>query len=178
MKEKIHILACGPTGQFWDGKGYSIGVNDCWKYRPTNELLVVNHRNDFSPERQKIIDASTPLIFHTLFPDWKEHYQMVPLRSKYQGQPLDGKRLYYANSSAFCATNLAFNYGAKDIILWGVDFVGHQNIKGDKLLDEIKRWRLLYLELTKKGCKLWLGFNNTVMGQFLPTYENSSNHTN
>jgi hypothetical protein len=62
----VSILGCGESGQYWDGIGDSIGVNDCWKFgHPTDYLMVLDPPGRFTEDRRKIIRESKPLHFIT-----------------------------------------------------------------------------------------------------------------
>lgn len=180
-KSKIHVIGCGPTAVKWDGQGYSIGVNDCWAFgNPTDELVVVNPRSQFTERRQWVIDTSTPKVFHTIFPEWRHAAEkMINQYSRYTpGRIPNGKTVYYGLTSPFMAVSIAFNYGAEDIILWGVDLTNHRIVNGSLLADELKNWKVFRLALSKKNCNLWLGTDSPVMGKFIPVYENRIDNAN
>lgn len=182
---KIDIIGCGPTGKHWEDadSSYSIGVNDCWKWgRHTDELVILNTRDSFTPMRLAIIEDSNPDILVTNFPGMfkiqaKAVQGVYDFQSYFLNSQLDGKTLYRAHSSTFMAVSLAFNRGAKDIVMWGVDFSNHNTITGAILFDEMKKWRQLYFALTKKNCNLWVGKETRLLSQFIPTYENRNNNT-
>lgn len=135
-----NVIGLGPSAELWSGQGFSIGVNDSWGFgRPTNHLVVINsfrHQED----RRRIIDESIPDVFWSHMAEYNERpdfrkLEMQPWKNKYEL----GK-IYHSNNSPFVAACIAFSLEYKQIILWGVDFMDHKNIRRDNgLLDKANK---------------------------------------
>lgn len=75
---EVSIIGCGETASQWDGKGISIGVNDCWRFgKPTDYLVVVNTKKQFNQDRLDWILRSQPSILFTHSSEWLEHFPEV-----------------------------------------------------------------------------------------------------
>lgn len=161
-----NIVACGPSGKYWDGKGYSIGVNDCRKWGHEVDILLIVNSLDKYPERKKIVQDSRPREKLLGLGMWNGHpkYEPVPYMNKWRGTLEHGK-IYKSSSSPFIAATIAYNLGYDKIVLWGVDMNDHPIIKGPRLASEIGVFASLQNELLKKGCSMYLGqvegFENT-----------------
>lgn len=153
----VNVIGCGPSGANWNGKGYSIGVNDCQKFgNPVDRLIVVNQ--DFEPERMSIIQQSRPkdglwsqLAFWTVHPCYKH------LFTKQFHHVASDKYIYHSISSPFIAVSMAAFMGADDIVMWGVDFTDHPVVNGDRLNREVDTY-VRYIELLRvRGITVSLG---------------------
>jgi len=152
-----HIIGCGPAGSTWNGEGFSIGVNDCWKYgRPTNHLVVLNSFES-QPKRKAIIDRSIPDVFWGHLGKWESRpdFRMITMQP-WKGNFVPGK-IYYSNNSPFVAVTLAYQLGYRTMVLWGVDFTEHPIIKNDLLKQTLKDFAELQAELIKNGASMYLG---------------------
>lgn len=78
--------------------------------------------------------------------------------------PVRRNFLYSSNNSPFIACSMAFNLGFKNIVLWGVDFHGHPEIRGDVLSRTLKDFETFDNEIQKEGAKIYLG----IIGSLLP----------
>ncbi len=173
---KCSIIGCGETGALWDGSGYSIGVNDCWKFgKPTDCLVVVNSLSE-DPARQQMVISSRPKDgFFTNLNRWAKHpnYRQMVLRSYSGGAVVtfpdsDPARCYHSTTSPFIAISLAANKGFKEIVLYGVDFVSHKVVK-DKLLErEIKMYVKFITEFEKIGVKIYIYKNYGALADKVP----------
>ncbi len=165
----IQIIASGPSGAMWDGTGYSIGVNDCEKFgKPVNRLIVVN--SDFEPEREVFIRKSrAPDGFFSQLPCWESHpnFKDIGIMKAFTNRVEKGK-LYHSTTSPFIAMSMAFNMGASEIVLYGVDFIGHPIVKEDSLLREVDTY-LRFIEcLQNQNCLVSLGTGFGVFKHLLP----------
>lgn len=169
------IVGCGDSAKNWTPRGHSIGVNDAWKWgQPTDSLLICNRPTQFSPERLDVILSSKPKTFYSHksnwaynFPDWKK-IPMIP----WYGSINPGS-VYYSNTSPFIAMSLAYTLGAKDIILWGVDFKNHSLFNDDNPIPTKKEVGI-YMELVErlgeKGVSVWLGAKGTAFDDLIQEY--------
>lgn len=188
MIKSIAILGCGESGQYWDGHGESIGVNDCWKFgHPTDYLMVINPANSFTPQRRKIIEKSTPHHFVTDSQTFlRQHYdkadrikpnmsfkelyctngsELIKYRfSKWTGT-LQKDRIQYSNTSPFAAISLAYLLGYKEIILWGVDFKTHRTWKADNphMFEELDNYKALIKQLWEVDVSVYLGHEDSLL---------------
>lgn len=175
-----HIIGCGPTAKYWNRQGFSIGVNDCWRFHQTDYLIVVNTFKDYS--RTKVIQDSRPKILFSNMVFWASHpcYKWIGDYNPWKGRLRKGT-LYYSNNSTFLAASMAINMGYNDIVLWGVDFVNHAGINHanrvnddgpttlDKALDD---WDSLASEAAKQKINISLGDKGSLLN--LPLWNMSS----
>lgn len=165
----ISILGCGPSAEFWDGSGPSIGVNDCWKFKPTDELVVVN--NSFDPERMAIIRNSKPKAFYTTketngFWAAMPNYRLIETR-KFHRYVVLGQN-YHSISSPLIAISIVVNQGHKEIVLYGVDFQNHAIVNGDILDREVGAYLRFFEAIGFLGVKVYLGASVGVFKEHLP----------
>lgn len=152
-----HIIGCGTSGSTWNGEGFSIGVNDCWRFgNPTNHLVVVNSFGS-EPARREIVQRSTPDVFWGHLSMWADRPDFRKLEMQSWKGNLSPGKVYYSNNSPFIAVTLAYKLGYRKIILWGVDFNDHKTIKDDLLKRTLKDFSELQAELIKNGASMYLG---------------------
>lgn len=175
MSEVVTIVACGESARHWIPRGHTLAVNDGWKWgKPTDSLLVCNRPAEFKQGgRLEIITNSKPKTFYShksnwayAFPNWKK----ISLVQWY-GVIRKGQQ-YSSNSSPFIALSLAWNLGAKDIILWGVDFMNHHNFNPDNPYrdKEVVVYMQLIAALKEEGVSVWLGSKGTAFDELIPVY--------
>ena len=165
------VVGCGSSAQNWKPEGISIGVNDCWKFgQPTDYLLVANRQDKFTKERYETIVQSIPKLFLTYKNCWAEEF---PNRKRLPLMPWYGnlhKGAYYSsNTSPFIAMTYAFAHGAKELILWGVDFKDHHMYRdnNEETRRELAAYKELIDELELQGCKTYLGCLGSAFESFL-----------
>lgn len=170
-----NVVACGQTGSQWDGTGISIGVNDAWKWgKPTTHLLLANRPHSFSPQRFQTIINSKPERFYCDKADWQQYFpDWIKLRLKPWYGSFFKENFYYSDTSPFIAICLAANLGAKEIVLWGVDFIDHHMYNGGnpQTKREIERYKELITELRAQGIETFLGAPGSALESFLPIYQ-------
>lgn len=176
------IVACGQSAKDWIPNGTSIGVNDANKWgKPVDYLVVVNspikfhpNKNNGSVDRLKVITSSKPKRFFCHNSNWRSYFPKAELLGMrvFNGSYKPG-RVYSSKTSPVVAITLAASLGAKDIILWGVDFTNHYRFQPGKkdYVDEIELYKMLFDELGKAGVKVWLGNDNTSLKQWLPIWK-------
>lgn len=180
----ISIVACGQSGWDWYKTpcDYSIGVNDCWKWgHQVDELLLINSPKMFDASRLDIIRHTKFTKVKTNSGNWNKifpYQEIINLQSF--GKHLKKGRVYSSQSSPFVAMSLAFNYGATDIILHGVDMQTHKvfnpNNKPRSSAHQMFNYELRNIqELTRmmadQGTKVWLSKNIGAVTQFLNVWE-------
>lgn len=171
--EVCNILACGQTVTNWDGQGYSIGVNDCWKYGIiTDRLIVVNSLTKW-PDRRSIVLRSTPKDgLYSQISSFNHHpnYKHIGPMQRWRSKIAQGT-LYHSSTSPFIGISMAHNMGFKEIVLWGVDFINHPNVKGNTLTREIMYYETFSKALLKEGTKVYLGSEFGALKEILPIWK-------
>jgi hypothetical protein len=165
-----NVIGLGETAELWDGQGFSIGVNDCFRYRPTDCLVVVDGFRKL-PERERIISKSRPE--HGLYSHlskWSSHPNYKPLRSQRFTKRVEPDKVYHSKTSPFIAISLAAYMGYKEIVLYGVDLVSHPNFKNHRLINEVRQYVLFIKELEKQGVKIYLYTNFGALAEHLPVW--------
>jgi hypothetical protein len=170
----VDIVATGSSSKNWKQHDYSIGVNDCWKLgKPTDALVVCNRPEQFSRDRFEIIKNSTPKDFYSHKSNWSEYF---PKWKKLNLVPWYGtlhpKQIYHSDTSSFIALSLAYNLGAKKIIMWGVDLMDHHiyNPFNPQRNREVEAHLQLIGALKEKGVEVYLGANGTAFDDKLKVY--------
>lgn len=156
----ISVVAVGESGHDWHKTphDYSIGVNDCQKWNhPVNELLIINSPKSFTPARLETIKSTKFDKVLTHSGTWDNIFpQNERIRLQSFSKHLKKGHVYSSKTSPFVALSLAFNLGAMDVILHGVDLVNHSAIK-DKLLNyEIRQIQNFTRMMADQGTKTWL----------------------
>lgn len=154
---RCNIIGCGATGSLWDGSVFSIGVNDCLKFKmPVNALICVNMFNK-EPERQRIVnETKTTHGFWSHTRQWshREDFKKLDMQ-QWHGRLIPGN-VYWSHTSTFIAITLAVKLGFTEIVLYGCDLTDHKHVKNKILEDEIKNTLELSRELEKIGVKLYI----------------------
>lgn len=159
--DEVSIIGCGETASQWDGKGFSIGVNDCWRFgKPTDYLVVVNTKKQFTEERLNWIIRSQPERLYTHSEDYRHDFPesiFFKLKEdcfqKWRGKLIDST-VQFSKTSPFVAISLAYSIGAKTINLYGVDFNNHKTYNPSNTSDflhEINNYKSLFQQLKAKG---------------------------
>lgn len=178
IKETTYtIVACGQSAKDWVPRGYSIGCNDSWKWgKPTDYLFLANMPHTFKGERLNVIKESKPskVFVYIKTPGWDEifpGYTKISMARWYGTYHKD--QIYYSDTSPFVAACIAASLGAKDIILWGVDFVDHHiyNDGNPQTRKEVERYMELFRELKGNGINVWLGCKGGAFNDRLMVYE-------
>lgn len=177
----ISVIGCGQSAKEWYKTpcDLSIGVNDCVKHgHDVDWLVVVNVVQKFQPrlkndfiDRLKTIIDSKPKRFFCHNGAWKQWFpeaellQLMPFRGRVQKF-----RIASSKTSSFVALHLAFQESPTDIILWGIDFQNHPYVHGQLLQSELSEYRRLFEALEQQGIKVWIGNDQTVLKDYLPTW--------
>jgi hypothetical protein len=178
----VSIIACGDSAKEWHKTPYdlSIGVNDCLKWgHEVDYLMCLNAPRKFEPrknngyqDRLSIIKKSNPQKFITCLEEWRKYWFEVEMINPI----LFGKRaihgiLYHSKTSPFCAMSYAYNLGAKNIILWGVDMLNHSEYKpGQRVTEfEIEQYDK-FAGMIEKDCKVWIGNENTALNKYFEVW--------
>lgn len=175
MEGLFTIVALGETAKDWIPRGHSIGVNDSWRWgKPTDSLLVCNRPSNFTEERLKIITESKPKTFYSHKSNWAYAFpawQKINLCQWY-GRLVKGQH-YSSNTSPFIAMTLAYNLGAKDIILWGVQLLDHKifNNNNRQTKKEVMNYVQLIEEMDKQNVNVYLGCGPSALEPYVKIYD-------
>lgn len=167
------IIACGQTATNWDKQGYSIGVNDCWKYNLiTDRLIVVNGLRKY-PDRLKTVLASRPKDgLYSQIASFTHHpnYKHIGSMQRWKEGILKKGVLYHSSSSPFIALSMAHNMGFKEIVIWGVDLIDHPTIKNNTLRKELRMFETFCKALLKERTNVYLGTSFGALKDILPVW--------
>lgn len=141
----IEVLATGPSLNRWKPDGnITVGVNKIIMRYKVNHLLIVDVAGSFPMDLRKKVATEPYDQFHTFLEhEWspfvpKDKMNVFELLHPRGSTDLDSDKMPHSVNSAFCAAALAFKLGATIIDLYGVDFIGHNTLKGDQVLKRIK----------------------------------------
>lgn len=175
----VSIVACGASAYDWHKVpvDHSIGVNDCWKLSyPTDWLLVCNWPVKFPQHRLNIIKNSNPKQFFSSVDQWSTWFpNMIKIRlTSWDGHLYKERPDFFSHShtSPFIAMSMAYKNGAKDIILWGVDFIDHSTYGQDGLQTktELRAYRQMIEAMKAGGVNVWLGAKGSLLEEFIPIW--------
>jgi len=156
----INIIGCGPSAELWDGKGESLGVNDCEKTgKKVERLLVVDFPLKFEHDRFNMIRCSGAEFYSqlTAWMKYKDKFNLIDFR-RWKGYLEPGK-VNFSLTSSFVAISLAWSWGYQEIILWGVDMNNAKPYHDE----EVSNIKSLCACLWKDGCKVWLGAKGSAL---------------
>jgi hypothetical protein len=167
----IHIIGCGSSAQYWNGEGYSLGINDSFKWGYKLDALVISNRpGKFPQERLEVIKRSKPDRFFSPLNNWKfyfPHWEEIKLRS-WDGH-LYKKEVVHTDSSASIAMGVARKLGAKQMILWGIDMRDHKtfNPGNPHNKEELRQLKGIVEALRGEGIEVYLGAKESELESFL-----------
>lgn len=186
----VSIIGCGDSAKDWFKTpcNLSIGVNDCFKFgHQVDYLLCLNAPWKFQARKQNgyqdrlsVIQQSKPKKFITCLEEWKKYWFTYWFDTEFQminprlfGKHLVNGQLYHAKTSPFCGMSYAFNLGAKDIILCGVDFLNHGTMKPGKRETqfEIEEYARFADIIEKQGTKVWIGNSETALNKYFEVWK-------
>lgn len=185
----INIVAVGESAWDWYKTpcDYSIGVNDCGKWMAAvNELLIVNSPKMFPPERLETIKRTKFDKVKTNSHNWDKIFppNIYPgnevIRLQAFSKHLKKGHIYSSKSSPFVAMSLAFNMGATDIILHGVDMVNHkvfnpnnvQRSSEGRMFDyEVRQIQNFTRMMADQGTKTWLSKDYGALTKILNVWQ-------
>lgn len=176
----VSVVACGDTASEWHKVkcDLSIGVNDAFKFcYPTDYLLCCNWPTKFPIHRLNIIKASRPKTFYSNVEQWRAFFPgMVKIRlNSWDGHLYPTRRDEFssAHTSPFIAMSMAYKQGAKDIILWGVEFISHSTYDqhNPQTRAEVKVYKQMVESLNREGVNVWLGKEGSLLEEFVPVWK-------
>lgn len=168
----------------------TIGVNDIFRYHPVDYLVVIDYMidpihipgyNDDRLNEYQVTKNSRPKLFLSNQPKWEfmPNYQKINLVYNFwrENEALiyhldDPGQIPCSNNSPFVAACICHSwFGAKEITLYGVDFINHAhnfNQEQQQLDKCIEHWQILYNGLQKRGVKLFVGGPESALAGFIP----------
>jgi hypothetical protein len=177
----VSVIGCGDSAKEWFKTpcDLSIGVNDCLKFgHQVDHLVVINAPAKFTAkakngytDRLFTITSSKPKRFICHNGAWKQWFpsaELVPLKPFINS--IKKGNVYKSKTSPIAAISLAYNAGAEDIILFGVDFLNHPNVKDKLLKSELHEYQRLFWCLEEKGTRCWLGNPNSRLIDYLEVW--------
>lgn len=168
----INIIGCGDSGKDWHKVpcDISIAVNDAfkWGHHP-DYLLVIDSPKRFTKERIEVMKQTKSKLI-TRDDQWKGILgpsEKVRLQSF--GKHLKKGHVYSSKTSTFVAMSIAFNMGATDIILHGVDFINHTVFNpSNKLYNyEMKQYEKFVHMLKEYNVHVWVSSEKSALSKFL-----------
>ena len=165
-----NIVALGDSAKHYDGSGLSIGVNDAFKFgHKLQNLLLANAPGKFEPERLQTIVNSRPDNFYSNTEAWKKYFpNMIHYKTEsWNGILIKKRGLTTMNSSPCIAMHLAWQLGATELVLWGVDFKTHETIKDGILKTELRQYRAFIHALKENGVETYLGAKGSALQEFV-----------
>lgn len=168
------VVASGESAQHFERHGTVIGSNDCEKWgKPVDILILVNSPHKFK-ERIHTIKKSKAKVLTNSVANWKPYFQNCEKISRLISfNKLILKNFVYSSQTTpIICLSLAIKMGAKEIIMWGVDFKNHAHFRegtksGSREIDVYKRF---FKECNRIGVKVYLGANNTAFDNTLPLW--------
>lgn len=144
------VCGLGPSIQEFRPRSSStiFGVNDLDRLLSPDELIVVDPKRRFSPDRAATIESSKAKRAWLAQPaSWNLRYAScsrleIEVIHRPQDVSLDRNSIPQYQTSAFAAVALAYRLGYRRIGLVGVDFLGHP------LARRISKLRQMFLALS------------------------------
>jgi hypothetical protein len=180
--EKINVIGMGATHKYFNEKtdGLSIGVNDVYRHHRTNFLLCldppdrdlnefIHIRRDHRMDMFSVIENSDPEIFFSNLDQWshKDTFSRIQI-NHIPGDlhTIETEFLPTAYDSPFTAAVIAYKLGAKNIILYGVDFTSHQMAYDiERLTHTMGWWWQLWDYLHWNDCNLMCFSSSSMLCQ-------------
>jgi len=158
---KIACLGLGPSLSLFNPADFemSVGVNDIWKYHPSEAVVCLDKRQSFTHERMKVIDECKPKAFysHMVIYDTRPDFVKINLAPGYPygSCNIDTPYLQKSFCSPFVAVQVAWKYyHADEIHLFGVDLVDHPHLNKDICAKIKDHFQNLKNSLKVKNCEL------------------------
>lgn len=172
----IHVIGCGETAKNWDGSGMSIGINDAWRHKPTNCLVVSNFPNKFPQERLNIIKNSKPVKFYSPLNSWRQYFlDMTEIKLRSWDGHLYDKTVINTQTSASIAMDLSRQLGATKIVLWGIEYRTHATFHpgNPQTYSELRQLEAIVRKFREVGVQVYLGSKGSELEKFLTVYDHS-----
>ena len=177
------ILSYGPSlSDYKKDHCPTMGVNHIFKFQETDYLVVIDHITTFDQWKLDVIFKSTPKLFLSRTDDWQgnvPNFKQINLFGKTllpenvgNLESIDDpKQIPYSNNTPFVACILAYHMGAKNIVMYGVDFGDDYEEKHPGAFAIAMRdFTNLNTKLNERGCKLFVSSNKSRLSEVIPTF--------
>ena len=170
----IHVIGKGESKEFFKHDGnVTIGVNNVNEWIRTDHVVVVDPISAY--DKVPKIYAESGAMFWSQLEDNKNYVNNFTLIDLARGrgvlEDFDSEKFVYSITSPFVAVHLAYKFGAKKIVMWGVDFNTHENFNTDSLRNRaLKDFGNLRKKLNERGCELYVGNEISMFSSIIPIY--------
>jgi hypothetical protein len=168
----IHVIGKGESKEFFKHDGnITIGVNDVNKWIKTDHIVVVDPMCNHKEGHRTYKNSNA--MFWSQNEDNRNYVKNFTLIELARGRGVldefDSNRFVYSITSPFVAVHLAYKLGAKNIVMWGVDFNTHPNFDTDSLRNRaLKDFGNLRKKLNERGVKFYVGHEMSMFSSILP----------
>lgn len=168
----IHVIGKGESKEFFKHDGnITIGVNDVNKWIKTDHIVVVDPMDAYKEEHETFRNSNA--MFWSQLEDNRNYVKNFTLIELARGRGVldefDSDRFVYSITSPFVAVHLAYKLGAKNIVMWGVDFNTHPNFDTDSLRNRaLKDFGNLRKKLNERGVNFYVGHEMSMFSSILP----------
>lgn len=174
----VFCIGCGSTAEGWFNHPHdvSIGVQDSIRHgKDTDYLILIDSLQGFKrePERVKLISQSKAKIL-TNGDTWKSiHPKYEKLHLRPFGKHLKKGHVYCSKSSPFVALSYAFNLGATDIVMFGVDMQNHRLFNPTSRLQhyELRNFEKICRMIAEQGTRVWVSSKESALSKFLNVWK-------
>jgi hypothetical protein len=161
----VSIIGCGDSAKDWHKVpcDYSLGVNDAFKFGYAFDgIILANWPVKFPSHRLNIIKNTPVKTCFASVDQWSTWFpNMVKIRlNTWDGHlyPERKDEFTCSQTSPIIALSMAYKMGAKDIILWGVEFSTHNLFHKDnpQTKNELRAYKGIIDSLKREGVNVWL----------------------
>ena len=177
---RANILALGKSiHEYKYIGGIEIGVNDVNRFIDTEYLLVLDHPESFTEEREKYITSSSGTLITNIYA-WDSIVNRKIHRINLNNYPVtpsglcdlstlnDKNMIPYSNNTPFVACIMAYHFGAKEIVIYGADFNRNYKSHEHNTALSIQHFFELAFALKIRGVNLYTGSKNSRLIKVLP----------
>jgi len=171
----IHVIGKGESKEFFKHDGnVTIGVNDVNRWIETDHIVVVDPMDAYKEGHHTYKNSNA--MFWSQLEDNRNYVKNFTLIELARGrgvlEEFDSDRFVYSITSPFVAVHLAYKLGAKNIVMWGVDFNTHPNFNTDSLRNRaLKDFGNLRKKLNERGVNFYVGHEMSMFSSILPILE-------
>ena len=168
----IHVIGKGESKEFFKNDGnITIGVNDVNKWIKTDHIVVVDPMDAYKEGHETFRNSNA--MFWSQNEDNRNYVKNFTLIELARGRGVldefDSDRFVYSITSPFVAVHLAYKLGAKNIVMWGVDFNTHPCFDTDSLRNRaLKDFGNLRKKLNERGVNFYVGHEMSMFSSILP----------
>jgi hypothetical protein len=176
---RVAVIGCGDSASEWHDTphDYSIAVNDGFKWGYHFDALVLaNWPIKFPTYRLNIVKESKPKVVYANVDQWSTWFpSMVKIRLRsWDGHLYQERKDEFtcSQTSPIIAMSIAYKMGAKDIILWGVEFIDHGTFNKDnpQTKMELRAYKGMIEAMKKEGVNVYLGAKGSLLEEFVPIW--------